>query len=466
MASSTIKADVLVIGGGPAGITFSRYLKKLKPQAEVIVFRPEEHSMIYCAIPYAIEGLFSPEKTFKSDALVTSSGAKLIKREVKEVDLKNKRVVDASGDTYIADTIFIATGADPFVPPIDGSDAENIYTVKTQVDMERIISTVEKGAKRAVVVGAGAIGIEQAQAYAERGVEVYLIDIASRILPAMVDEDMAESINKTIQSKGIKLLLSLRAERIEKEGRQAKRLYLSNGESIDLSEGDFICFSVGVKPNLKLFQGQGLETGRDGIIVDSRMRTNISGVYAAGDCCQYHSALDKKPVGGKLATNAVPMAKTAARVIAGWDDEYPGFYNGAATCVYDLRVASCGFTAEFAQKRGIDVVCGYGQTTTLFPMMPQAKDLRVKIVADKSNLRVIGGQIISYLPAADKIDVITLALQCGLTLKGLAKLSYSAQPWQSFMPARSAIVQACENAIDIYAKESKDFRYSELAYKI
>jgi NADPH-dependent 2,4-dienoyl-CoA reductase/sulfur reductase-like enzyme len=225
---------------------------------------------------------------------------------------------------------------------------------------------------------------------------------------------------------------------------------LSSGENIELNpETDFICFAVGMKPDIEVFAKAGLVTIRDGIVVDSRMCSNIPGVYAAGDCCAFKSAIDGQPVGGKLATAAVPMAKVAARVVAGENDEYPGFYNGAATCVGDWRIGSTGFTAAIAEERGIKTVVGYGETTALFPMMPEAGTLKVKIVADLKLLRIVGCQILSQkLSATDKTDIVTLAMQQRMTLKGLSKLAYSAQPWQSFMPARSAIVMACENALE------------------
>lgn len=463
MSHAHTHSDVLVIGGGPAGITFCRELKKLKPGITIAMLRPEPHSMVYCAIPYALEGLFDYRKTFKRDELVTETGTILIRRAAKEVDIRSKRVVDEAGDTHDADILFLATGARNLVPPVPGADAVNVHTVKTQGDMERLFEAIEKGASRAVVVGAGAIGIEQAQAYRTRGLDVYLIDMASRVLPGMLDEDMAKPLHDTLRDKGFHLTLSSCVERIEKRGIRAERVLLSNGEAVNLNPDlDFICLAVGVKPDVELFENQGLEMNGGGIVVDNRMRTNIAGVYAAGDCCGYLSGIDHKSVGGKLATNAVPMAKVAARVVAGKDDEYAGFFNGAATCVCDLRIASTGFTEEIARQRGINPVVGWGESATIFPMMPTAGKLRVKIVADTRHLRVIGAQIVSHLPATDKIDIITLAIQRKMTLKGLAKLSYSAQPWQSFMPAQSAIVQACENALDHVLANNKELSFPEI----
>ena len=124
------KKDIVIIGGGPAGITFSRKLKKLKAGREITMFRPEAHSMVYCAIPYAIEGLFDPAKVFKRDELVTDVGVDLIRSSVVSVDLKDKQVVDDAGETYSYETLFIATGASPIRPPIPGADAVNVFTVK------------------------------------------------------------------------------------------------------------------------------------------------------------------------------------------------------------------------------------------------------------------------------------------------------------------------------------------------
>jgi NADPH-dependent 2,4-dienoyl-CoA reductase/sulfur reductase-like enzyme len=456
-------SDLLVIGGGPAGITFSRKLKNLKPETTITMLRPEAYSMVYCAIPYAIEGLFDPTKVFKKDELVTGVGVNLVQRKAVKVDLKAKRVVDDQGETYEAETLFLATGASPIRPPIPGADAENVHTVKTQQDMEALIANVQGGAKRAVVVGAGAIGIEQAQAYCERGIETWLVDMAPRVLPAMLDDDMTEAVHQTLRENGIHLLLSAQVSSIEKQGNRAARIFIEGEEPIELDPAlDFVCFSVGMKPDIELFEGQGLEINRDGIVVDSRMRTSIPGVLSAGDCCSYTSLIDEQPIGGKLATNAVPMAKIAARVLAGKDDEYLGFVNGAATCAYDLRLGATGFTEELARQRGFDVVVGWGETTTLFPMMPSAGSLKVKIVADAKDLRIIGGQVVSTLPTTDKVDTLTFAIQHRTTLKGLAKLSYSAQPWQSFFPARSAIVEACENALDNFAKRQEAVDYPAL----
>ena len=455
-------ADVLIIGGGPAGIQFASRLKKLAPEKKVVMLRPEPHSMVYCAIPYAIEGLFDIKKTFKRDEIVTDLGVELVRHAAVSVDLKKRRVVDDKGDVYVVETIFIATGAKPFLPPLPGVEAKNVYTVKTQNDLERIIARIENGARRAVVVGAGAIGIEQAQAYVARGVETYLVEMAAHVLPSMLDAEMAVPVQDVLHKKGVKLILSDTVSKLETGGRGASRVLLSSGKEIELDPSrDFICFAVGMKPDISIFEGQGLEITKDGIVVDNFMRTSLPGIYAAGDCCSGLSLIDGMPLSGKLATNAVQMAKVAAAGVAGRKDEYKWFVNGAATCAGDLRIGATGFTEAIAANRNFKTVSGYGETTNMFPMMPGASNLKVKIVADTATGRILGGQILGYSSVTDKVDIISLAIQHRFTLWDLSHLSYSAQPWQSYFPAHNAIVDACEQALGKLEERNKNVRCVE-----
>ncbi len=443
--------DVLVVGGGPAGIQGTRTLKTLAPDLRVTVLRPEPFSVIYCAIPYAIEGLIDPKTIAKKDALITDVGAELRKVEATKADLSAKTVETADGEVFHYEKLLIVTGARPFVPPLPGHQLGNILTVKTASDAERIMESAKK-AKRAVVIGSGAIGIEQAQALTERGIEVDLVEMAPHPLPAMLDEEFGGDIAKKLESAGVHFRGGRKLTAFEGD-EHVSGVVLDDGTTIPLEEGrDFVIVSVGLRPDLGPFEESDLERERDGLIVDDHMRTSIPDVYAAGDCVHFWSGIDGKPIGGKLATNAVPMAKVAAKNIAGVDASYPGFFNGAATCVRELRVGSTGFTEAVARARGFRTVAGWGETTSKFPMMPGARPVRVKIIADAETGRVIGGQVLGEEAVAERVDVITLAIQAQMSLQQLAALSYSAQPWQTFFPARNAIVQAAEDALKNLAK--------------
>lgn len=442
------KYDLLIIGGGPAAITMAKILGKVK---SIGVIRPENYSMIYCAMPYAIEKVVELEKTFKQDSLVTESGADLIRDKVSSVDFDSKEVKTEQGQILGYDELVIATGSIPFLPPIEGSDYEGVHVFKWEDDLKNLNEAVRaKQHKKAVVVGAGAIGIELALALNNSGLECHLVDMEESVLPNLLDPEMSDGAEAELRNAGLHLHLGARTEKIVGDKR-AEKVVLSTGEVIDLADEKnlfgLVIFSVGMRPRVKIFENTALEIGKLGIVVDNKMRTNIPGVYSVGDCAQFVSGITGELTEGKLATNAVPMARMLAKNMLGEDRVYAGFYNGAATKVGNLFVGGTGLS-EAAAKKKYDVVTCYSQLTTTFPIMPEAKPIKLKLIADRKTLRVLGAQVVSGNPVTDKVDVVTLAIQNKLTMIDLANFSYSAQPYQSFFPANNLIVACAEGILD------------------
>ncbi len=446
--------ELLIIGGGPAAITIA---KNLKGKMKIGIIRPEDHSMIYCAMPYAIEGLLPFDKTLKKDVIVTETGAELIRDAVVNTDFNEKSVLTASGNKFSYNKLVIATGATPVVPPVPGVDLKNVMTFKTENDLNNIMKLAENGLTKAVVVGAGAIGIELAQALNSRNIETHLIDMADHILPNMIDYEMIEEAQEELVKSGINLHLKSRV--IKLEGVEyAEKVLLDNNQAIHLNDIDncsigdkpslisLVVFAVGMSPSIDMYEETELDIGKDGIIVNSKMETNIPDIYAVGDCCQFTSGITGGIISGKLATNAVPMGRVLAKNLLGGNEDYPGFYNGAATKVEGYYVGSTGFTAKKAESH-FDIVTGYAEFTTAFPIMPFAKKVKVKLIADKHTQTIIGGQVVSGVPVADKVDQITMAVQYKIKLKDLVNFSYSSQPYQSFYPAHNLIVKAVEEIL-------------------
>ncbi len=438
---------VIVIGGGPAGIRATRTIKALKPDTEVVLFRPEYKSLIYCAMPYVIEDIFPVEKIYKKDELITDIGAQLIRQSIVEVDLSSKRVKSEDGSWHKYDKLLIATGADPIIPPFVPKGLTNVFVFKREEHLRGVLDRVKSGAQKAVVVGAGSIGIEVSQAFNKAGLETHLIEMADHILPNLIDKEMAEILEEKIRKTGIHLHLSNPVQEV-RGADYAERILLKDGTEIELNKNDIVLFSIGLKPNVELFDKSGLEIRKDGIVVDNHMRTNIEDVYAAGDCCSFYSGIDHKPILGKLATNAVPMGKIAGINIAGEDAEYDGFYNGAATIVQGIRIGGTGFNEPVAKGRGFSrYVVGYGETTTMFPIFPDPGFVKVKLIVNQEDHRLIGAQVVGTMCITERIDLLTFAIQNKTSVEKLAKLSYSAQPYQSFFPANNAIVIAAEDAL-------------------
>ncbi|MCK5737980.1 FAD-dependent oxidoreductase, partial [bacterium] len=450
------KYDIAVIGGGPAGITLAKMLGKKK---KIVIIRPEPHSMIYCAMPYAIGGVIENKKTLKKDGLVTDAGAELLRNTVTNVDFKKKKLTFSDDSKIRYEKLVIATGATPFIPPIPGNDLAGATGFKTEEDLNKIDTLVRAGLKKAVVVGAGAIGIELALALNSKNVTVDLVDMGESVLPHLVDLDMAEELTAEIIRAGINLHLNSKVTTLIGKT-NVEQVILDNGHIIHFDPADtcsdeegqkinssLVVFATGMRPTTAFVHNTDLKIGKDGIIINNKMETNIPDVYAVGDCTQFTSGIMGEVISGKLATNAVPMAKVLGFNLLGQQRTYPGFYNGAATKAGKYFVGATGLPEKMAQKAGFEVVCGYSEVTTQFPIMPNAKKMSLKLIADRKTLRLLGAQIVSEEPVADRTDLLTFAIQLEKTIDTLTRLSYSAQPYQSFYPAANGIVLAAEDIL-------------------
>jgi len=438
------KHELIVIGGGPAGITLAKMLGK----SDIAIIRPENASMIYCAMPYVIEGLIPHQDTLKGDNLVTDNGGVLIRDEVLKIDFEGKALQMKSGESYEYGKLIIATGAVPFIPPVPGSKIKGVMGFKTEEDLDTINQLVNSGLKRAVVVGAGAIGIELVQALNDRNVEVHLVDMAASVLPNLIDEDMSNAVREELENQGIHLHLGVKVTEVRGTD-SAEGVVLDTGDFINIAGhdgvGGLVVFAAGTRPEISLVENSTLEVGRDGILINNKMETNLSDVYAVGDCTQFTSGITGEITPGKLATNAVPMAKVLGFNLLGGDRQYPGFYNGAATKVGHFYIGGTGLTESSAKKAGYDFVTGNSTVTTKFPIIPGAKKKHLKLVVDRATRRILGAQIVSEEPVVGRIDLITFAIQMESTVEDLSALSYASQPHQSFYPAANIVVLAAED---------------------
>lgn len=440
----TAKTDIFVIGTGPAGMTAARTAKRKNPDLSVTVVR-REPSYVPCALPYALAGVIKVDSYVKNETtLMRDIGIDVLDGEVARIVPDRKEVILGAGRTYSYGKLIVASGAQPIIPPIPGIQADNVFTLRTPADIHAILAHRRSG-MRIAVIGAGYIGLEVVCMMSEAGHNVNLIELQSCLLPKTTDVEFSDMVRRRLDTGNIAVHLGAGLESvISDDNGTVRTLTLSDGNAVHT---DFVVLCLGVKPRLRLFTEAGIRTERDGVIVDDHMRTSAPDVYACGDCTHFASFVTARPVQGKLATSGVFQGKTAALNALGIERVFDGFINTCVTDVFGLRLGSTGIREEDAAEADMAVVTGTGVSRTAYPMFPDSNEVKVKLVVDRTEKTVVGGQVAGTQGVAERLDLIALAIQQRLKAADLVKLNHCAHPVQSGVPAHNPIVMAAEDAL-------------------
>jgi len=410
---------IIVIGCGAAGATAALQARKFNRQVEISIFNSEPYSQYSrCGLPYTISGKVG---SFEDLVLMPPDnwGALNIDAHlgvtVTNIDPKSKELVFSSaGDesTLNYDALVFATGAENADPPIKGLDKKRVYGLRTLDDAKALSAEVNK-AKTAVVIGGGLVGMEAAEAFHERGLEVTVVEFLPHILLAMVDSDMAAIVEEHCEEHGLKILTNTAAQEIKgKDSPQS--VVVQNRETHEVSEipADFVVVATGVRPVTTLAEKMGVEIGKSrGIKTDDKMMTNIDQVYACGDCAENVEFITRAPMAGGLGTVAVRQARVAGINAAGGDVTFPGIVGAKVTKLFGLEIASTGFTDDMAQRFEVPVVKGSMKGSTKPPYYIGGKELKVKTFYNKETGKLVGGQLIGEEDAAMRLNVLTLGIQ-------------------------------------------------------
>ena len=426
---------VVIIGSGPAGIVASHVIKKLKPDFDVTVIGREESIVVRCSEPYAISGDTEVEKIIKPDDVITSVGANFVRDEA--IEIGEKIVKTKSGKEFEFDYLIFATGAMPFVPPIEGADLENVFTLRSANDAKRIREALA-GAKHVVIVGGGMIGVELASLLAEK-FSVTLVEILPKVLYTSYDDEFCDEVEKKLREKGVELLTGKKVEKILGDGKV--RSVVIDGEE---READVVLLFTGVRAETKLAEQMGVEVGKFGIKTEEHMKTNLDNVYAAGDCVESISIVTGKPTPSGLVSTAISQAKVAAMNICGVEAKFPGVTNPSITKIFDVSLGRVGLTEKQAKEAGIEPKVGNFENLTKYDTQKDPKPMKAKLIFNEGN-EVIGGEILaSGNMVAPFIDFLSFAIAKKVTAQELKTLIYSAHPELTPLPFFHPIVSACE----------------------
>lgn len=404
---------------------------------EIVAFeRGDYSSYSACGIPFFVGGEVtdidaliarSPEEhrrngidvQMRTEVVAIDRGARAI--TVRDLDSSTER-------REPFDELVIATGSSPIRPPLPGIEAPGIYGVQTLGDgvaLSDDLARLDPAKARAVVVGAGYVGLELAEALHRRGLQVTVVDAGEQPM-ATLDPDMGALVAAAIRGLGIELRTqtNVRAFETGADGRVSEVVL---GDST--LAADVVVLGLGVQPNVALAREAGIEIGpTGGIATDPRMATSTEGIWAAGDCVQCHHRVSDRPVTIALGTHANKQGIVAGENATGGDAAFAGVLGTAVTKICDTEVARTGLNEREAREAGFDFATSTVEPTTRAGYFPGAKKITVKIVVERKTNRLLGAQIVGQEGAAKRIDVLATAIWNDMTVNEIAQLDLGYAP--------------------------------------
>ena len=437
------KQRVLVIGGTACGPKAASRIKRLEPESEVTLLeRSSTLSFGACGMPYFVEGLFDDIDTLTETPVGVKRTVGFFKHckgvevhihtEAERIDREKQEVVarnTASGEELVFpfDRLVLATGARAVRPPIPGAELDNIWTMKESQDAVTLSQAIsEQGAKRAVIVGGGHIGVEMAEALSRRGLEVTIVEMFDQILPQLLDKEMAMLGAKHLQSKGVRLKLGAKVTAFTGQDRV-------DGVSMEQENlpADIVLISAGVKQNDELAREAGLECyPSGGIKINHFCQTSDPCIYAGGDCVlnAYLHPLLRSPLYIPLGSTANKHGRVIADNICGKATPFPGVKGTSICKAFDFTFARTGISETTAQQEGHEVETFLCTSPDRPHYFPGAAPLAVKLIVSRRSRVVLGAQVVGPGAADKRIDVAASAIAFKATLDDLGNIDLSYAP--------------------------------------
>jgi NADPH-dependent 2,4-dienoyl-CoA reductase/sulfur reductase-like enzyme/dissimilatory sulfite reductase (desulfoviridin) alpha/beta subunit/rhodanese-related sulfurtransferase len=445
----------VILGGVAAGTKAAAKLKRLDRLAEVLIFtKSADISYAGCGLPYYIGGdiasreeliVNSPEKYAGLTGAKVQIGCEAIGVECERKEVTIRRT-DGSVFAETYDKLIIATGAAPFVPPVDGVGLAGAFCVRTPDDAVAIREYAEiNKCHRAVVCGAGFIGLEVAENLAALNMEVVVIDAAPQIMPNAFDEDMAGYAKRQLKASGMRVLTSVSLKGINGK---------DHVESVDTDSGvlqaDIVILAIGVRPATAFLNDSGIEMFKGTVIVDENMRTNIPDIYAVGDCAMVKNAITDRPQWSAMGSTANLAARAMAKRMYDQGAGYGGCLGtGVVRLLPTLNGGRTGLTQEQAAAAGIEatsVVCVLDDKAHYYP---GASSFIVKLTAETASRRILGIQVLGAGAVDKMVDIAVTGIYNGMKLDEFDTMDFAYAP--PFSTAIHPFVTACyilENKLD------------------
>ena len=425
---------LLIVGGVAGGASAAARARRIDENAEIIMFERGEYiSFANCGLPYHI-GKVIPER----ESLLVMTPEKLkgwanidvrIRSEVTSVDpaqkvisVKNLETGKSYTETY--DKLIMSPGSSPLRPPIPGADDPEVMVLTTIPDMDKVIARINSGAKKAVVVGGGFIGVEVVENLVELGIDTTLVEMFPQVLPPL-DPEMTQPISELLELHGVNLYLDNGVTEIKKNNNTTFSVKLKTGEAIDT---DIVIMAAGVRPNSELAKAAGLKLNkRGGIVVNKQLQTSNSDIYAIGDAIEVNDLVLNTPVMIPLAGPANKQGRIAADNVFGKKIEYKGSLGTSICKIFETTASSTGLNEKRLKQEGIEYQKLYIAPNSHAVYYPGGYILLIKVLFDKSG-KILGAQVVGNDGVDKRIDIFATAIRNGLTFDDLEELELAYAP--------------------------------------
>ncbi|MFI6166543.1 FAD-dependent oxidoreductase [Nocardia sp. NPDC051052] len=446
---------LVVIGGDAAGMSAASQARRLRgaSELEIVVFeRGRFTSFSACGIPYWVGG-----EVLERDALIARTPEEhrshdidlRLRTEATEIDVAGRRVrardLESSTESWTDyDKLVIATGARPIRPPLPGIDAPGVHGVQTLDDGQALIDTLERTeGKRAVVVGAGYIGVEMAEALIQRGYDVTMVHRGPEPMSTM-DPDMGALVRDAMCGMGIKVVGNAEVSEIRTDAQGLVRAVVADGAEYG---ADVVVLGIGVRPDTELARAAGLPLGEHGgLLTDLAMRVRgHENIWAGGDCVEVLDLVSGRERHIALGTHANKHGQIIGTGVGGGYATFPGVVGTAVSKVCDLEVARTGLREKDAQAAGLQFVTVTIESTSRAGYYPDAATMTVKMLAERRTGRLLGAQIVGREGAGKRVDIAAVALTARMTVEQMTALDLGYAP--PFSPVWDPILVAARKAV-------------------
>ncbi|MFF3216712.1 FAD-dependent oxidoreductase [Streptomyces sp. NPDC002886] len=447
---------LVVVGGDAAGMSAASQARRLKGPAELEITAFERgHFTSYsaCGIPYWIGGLVdgpdeliarTPEEHRARDIDLRT------RTEVVELDLAGQRVrardLESGAEYWTGyDKLVLATGARPVRPRLPGIGAHGVHGVQTLDDGQRLMADLERTAgRRAVVVGAGYIGVEMAEALLGRGFEVTVLHRGEQPMSTL-DPDMGGLVHSAMNAMGIRTVARAEVTEIltDAEGR-ARAVVTAAGEE---HPADVVVLGIGVEPRTALARAAGLPLGESGgLLTDLSMRVRgHENIWSGGDCVEVLDLVAGRMRHIALGTHANKHGQVIGSGVGGGYATFPGVVGTAVSKVCDLEIARTGLRERDALAVGLRFVTATISSTNTAGYYPDATEMTVKMLAERRTGRLLGVQIVGGPGSAKRVDIAAVALTAGMTVDQMVSLDLGYAP--PFSPVWDPVLVAARKAV-------------------